>query len=279
MSRQIFHDLVLDLISDPIIQKHHNSNLGPVFYFGKLKEAEIATISINPSHREFVDKNGLLLTGSKKRFETLPSLGRTDWNNLTQAEYDQMTRCFDEYFENNPYRAWFDRLEQIINFSDYSYYKEKIDKGYHRAAHLDLFAIATYPIWRNIIIPQDKEDLMKLGLPALLYLLSVIKSPSLHTIVLNGSTVINWFEKILGVSLPLSEKEFLTISGSRTSVKFYETTISSLKIDTNLRKLLSGCEMTLNEDSVILDRPLRVVAWSCYVQNTFGKVLAGPDRI
>lgn len=47
----------------------------PVVSFGDISRARIATISINPSHREFVDNKGALLAPENKRLIDRESLG------------------------------------------------------------------------------------------------------------------------------------------------------------------------------------------------------------
>src|SRR5688572_4573519 len=50
----------------------------PVLCFGDLLSADVATVGLNPSDREYVDRMGALLTGASQRFETLDSLGAAD---------------------------------------------------------------------------------------------------------------------------------------------------------------------------------------------------------
>ena len=250
--------------TNPLLSSNNfvKNHLGPVLYFGRLKEAKIVTISINPSDREFIDAKGEPLTGPKKRFETLASLGRTNCNGLTQSEYDKIIACCDNYFENNPYTQWFDRLEEIINYSGYSYYDQKVlEEGYDRAAHLDLFCWATQPKWGSLS-KANQNNLMNQGLPVLAELLKATESPNLEEIVLNGQTTIDWFNQKTGNSLPPTSKTFIQLSrkGVPKSVKCYEGTISQI-------------------NGISLGRELKVVGWSCYVQNAFGKVTPGPDKI
>lgn len=46
----------------------------PVIFFGNIDQAKIATISINPSDKEFLNNKKEELVGNLKRFETLTSL-------------------------------------------------------------------------------------------------------------------------------------------------------------------------------------------------------------
>lgn len=276
MNLKTYQNLVLGLLgklSNPALLS--NPDLGPVLYFGRLKEAKIVTVSINPSDNEFLDnRNKKPLTDDEKRFETLASLGRTNWSGLTQNDYDKIIYCCDNYFQINPYRKWFDELEKVINYSNYSYYDQKVSEGYDRAAHIDLFCWATQPKWGNL--PNKKADqdiLMELGLPVLAELLKATESPNLEKIVLNGKTTIDWFNKITNNSLPQTSKTFIQLSrkGVPQSVRCYEGTISQIQ-----RKINNNDS---NNISISLGRDLKVEGWSRYIQRAFGKVIPGPDTI
>lgn len=263
MDLKNYQNLVLGMSSCHVLNSNNfvKNYLGPVLYFGRLREAKIVTISINPSDREFIDAKGEPLIDPKKRFETLASLGKTDWNGLTPSEYDKIVACCDNYFQNNPYTQWFDRLEKIINYSGYSYYDQKVSEEYDRAAHLDLFCWATQPKWGSLL-KADQNNLMNQGLPVLAELLKATESPNLETIVLNGQTTIDWFNQKTGNSLQPTSKIFIRLSrkGVPQSVTCYEGTISQI-------------------NGISLGRELKVVGWSCYVQNAFGTVTPGPNKI
>jgi hypothetical protein len=103
----------------------------PVVAFGECRSARVATLGLNPSRQEFLDQNGRELTGADRRFETLRSLGAT---RLEDAGDSTIRRVFDGccgYFFRNPYRRWFDQLENIIRPLGASYYDGS-------ACHLDL---------------------------------------------------------------------------------------------------------------------------------------------
>ena len=51
----------------------------PVPTFGDLTNPQLATLGINPSYREFVDRSGEQLQGELRRFHTLDSLGLEAW--------------------------------------------------------------------------------------------------------------------------------------------------------------------------------------------------------
>lgn len=80
----------------------------PVVAFGDPERAEVASLGINPSHREFVE-NGVLLCGQHRRLATLESLGATRIDRLTDGQVADVVADCAAYFQRNPYRRWFDR--------------------------------------------------------------------------------------------------------------------------------------------------------------------------
>src|ERR1700675_1585 len=86
----------------------------PVVAFGNVQKAEVATLGLNPSRLEFLDRDGNELTGEERRLETLSSLRESD---LSSASPDAIRRVFEgcnDYFQRRPYRKWFDDLEKTI---------------------------------------------------------------------------------------------------------------------------------------------------------------------
>jgi hypothetical protein len=86
----------------------------PVIAFGDPRTARVATIGINSSAREFLDENGRLLASSARRLATLPSLGAERLDELTDGQAQQVLQECASYFSRNPYRRWFDQLENLI---------------------------------------------------------------------------------------------------------------------------------------------------------------------
>lgn len=82
----------------------------PVVGFGDVLSAKVATLGLNPSRVEFLDRNCVELTEENRRLETLKSLGIDD---LYSASDPVVARAFASchgYFQKNPYRRWFDQL-------------------------------------------------------------------------------------------------------------------------------------------------------------------------
>src|SRR5690348_5636215 len=73
--------ILVSRLNDPIVSENEVIHWGcPVPSFGNLSTAKIATLGLNPSNREFVDKNGRELDGVHRRFHTLNSLGLSKWS-------------------------------------------------------------------------------------------------------------------------------------------------------------------------------------------------------
>ncbi len=113
----------------------------PVVCFGDQRSARVATLGINPSFREFVDSDKRLLTGTKRRLETLESLGA---ERLSELNDEQVRRLLDgcyDYFQHNPL-DWFDALGPVLDQVGASYKARS-------ACHLDLVQWATSKAWKD----------------------------------------------------------------------------------------------------------------------------------
>ena len=93
----------------------------PIPYFGDPSKAEIATVGLNPSNREFVNPNGFELTGSERRFETLTSLGISSWKSAKKDHLYKIYTSCTEYFFKNPYDGWFKSLDKILGKTSFSF--------------------------------------------------------------------------------------------------------------------------------------------------------------
>jgi hypothetical protein len=130
--------------TDPLPNLGIVSNSTPIVFFGNIEKSQVATLGINPSKNEFVDNKNALLSGSQKRFETLTSLGAPNLSSLTDTQAKSVYDACICYFNNNPYKKWFDQLDNhILRKFDVSYYKGS-------ACHLDFVQWATDPIWRHL---------------------------------------------------------------------------------------------------------------------------------
>jgi hypothetical protein len=177
----------------------------PVVAFGDVQKAEVATLGLNPSKLEFLDRDGNELTGADRRLETLSSLEEGD---LSSASPDTIRRVFEgcnAYFQKRPYRKWFDVLEKILRPLEVSYYR---GTAYREAAcHLDLVQWATDPTWRNLG-GALKKNLIEADLAFLQEQLSRIR---IRLLLLNGSGAVNAYTRKFGCEL--TEKVILGMIG------------------------------------------------------------------
>jgi len=163
----------------------------PVLFFGDLFTAHVATVGLNPSDREYVDKQGLELEGAERRFETLTSLHATDRPSLTDEQCDRAIQTMREYYQpGKPIYTWFRPLARVTSAMGFSYAKGEV-------AHLDLAQEATKPTWSRLsqTSPAEFDALRSTDLPFLRWLLE--ESP-LHTVICNGRTVIDEVCRLIG---------------------------------------------------------------------------------
>lgn len=147
----------------------------PVCWFGNLNSDKpiILTMGINPSYKEFIGNRFRGFKGS--------------WS------YTNPQDCIDAYngyFKGQPYSAWFDEQEAIINCKsshakgsraikylsgfkslDASYYDDTVSNvntekpSKYQLVHVDLFPFATNPTWGGLkLTPQFKSLLFNYGL-------------------------------------------------------------------------------------------------------------------
>jgi len=168
----------------------------PVIYFGDYNSAKACTISLNPSDKEFLDKNDKILTGNKERLCSRRKLGKNDGDLLTEEDAEMVLDYCKKYFTKKPYKNWFNKYDYLIKKFGYSYYD-------NTCVHLDLVQWATTPFWdkicENIKLRHLKDDL-----PILEYLLN----KKFKIIFLNGSTVVSNINKYLK-NVNLNEKDVI----------------------------------------------------------------------
>jgi len=110
----------------------------PVVAFGDPSQACVATIALNPSDAEFMDRNGWL-DGPKKRLESLHSLGASHASDLSDEQVAQVLTACNRYFAGNWLKTWFGPLEQVLKESGTGSFLDG------SVCHLDLVQWATRP--------------------------------------------------------------------------------------------------------------------------------------
>ncbi len=163
----------------------------PVLFFGDLFTARIATVGLNPSHREYLDTKGRELTGENRRFETLLSLGATDRRSLTDTQCDRAVSTMRSYYHpGKPVYQWFRPLNNVLAKMGFSY----SDGG---VAHLDLVQEATRPTWSALskVSPTEFSHLKSAGLPFLRWQIEYFP---LRCVLCNGRTVFDAVHGMVG---------------------------------------------------------------------------------
>jgi hypothetical protein len=154
----------------------------PVISFGDFTRAQIATIGINPSTKEFLTggKSPKLIVGKgKKRLEDFESLEINDYGQITSEKADAVWRGCQEYFQRNPYH-WFSHFAPVLSAAGASYADGS-------ATHLDLTQWATRPVWsslsnetRSLLLSEDLD-----------FFIWQNSQPNIKLRLINGRTVLN----------------------------------------------------------------------------------------
>lgn len=153
----------------------------PIPFFGDYKNAQAATISLNPSDKEFLDRSGKFLLANKKRFESLFSLNCQSPSDLApsmiQSAFDH---CFDYFNRKTAYWSWFRHIENVLSQATGNH----LTYGKGTLAHLDLSPWPTNPTWSKLSY-SDQIQLVEHGLPFLKWL---ILNSDAKTFFMNGKT-------------------------------------------------------------------------------------------
>jgi len=88
----------------------------PVLFFGDLLGAEVATVGLNPSDKEYLAADGSMLAGQAQRFATLDSLGASERAGLSDAQCAEAVEWMRDYYEPSKpvYSAWFNGLTRVV---------------------------------------------------------------------------------------------------------------------------------------------------------------------
>ena len=164
----------------------------PVPSFGDLSRSKVASLGLNPSNKEFVNNNGEELNGVNRRFPTLNSLKLKKWSDVDASHLIEISQACRDYFIGNPYDRWFKKLDEIVSGANASFYSST-----NCACHLDLIPFATVQKWTNLT-PAQKKNLINttgdiLGL--------LLRDSPVSILILNGRSVVKYFEEISAISL------------------------------------------------------------------------------
>ena len=189
--KPVLADYVVARLRRPLPAEHVVPGSTPVLSFGNASDAAVATLGLNPSRREFLDRNGRELSGTGCRFETLASLGVPSLASASRSVLHRVVKACNGYFAANPYRRWFDQLEPILQSVCASYYNGS-------ACHLDLVQWATDPVWSKI---PDRAVRDRLLAEDTAFLREQLTTGSFRLLLINGTGVVRPFESMMGISL------------------------------------------------------------------------------
>ena len=175
----------------------------PVVAFGDPRTAWAATLGLNPSKVEFLDRDGRLLADSNRRLETHASLGIGNLASASDAAVAQVLAGCNGYFQRRPYN-WFNKLERVLRHAGASYFDGT-------ACHLDLVQWATEPVWGKLDRPT-REKLLDADLP---FLRQQLAQEHIRLLLLNGMQIVRACARRL--SVPLEE----LVEHRRGRVRFF----------------------------------------------------------
>jgi hypothetical protein len=239
---------LLNKLDDPnIIRSNVMTWAAPIPAFGDISTATIATVGLNPSNREFVDGEGDELVGLQRRFHTLSSLHLARWSEADARHIRQMLDTCTLYFSRNPYDLWFKRLDQVISGTSFSFYGSG-------ACHLDLIPYATSQKWAALS-SSEKALLLDISADALARLLEA--SP-VRALVLNGRSVVRYFEDMTGCHL--QEREMGSWSLKRKDGGF----VRGLAYTGALTEL----------HGLVFEKPMLILGFNHNIQSSYGITMA-----
>lgn len=175
---------LISTLRDRIRVSPHKSSVSaslPVLFFGDALSARVATIGLNPSKFEYLDRSGTILSGRERRFASTISLGALSREELSDDQADRAIEVMRSYYEDGKpvYGSYFRHLENFLAGMGASY-------GGRSAAHLDLVQEPTDPVW-NCLSPSERSALLDRDLPFLIWQLEHL--PRLEAVACAGKTV------------------------------------------------------------------------------------------
>lgn len=217
----------------------------PIPSFGQIFESRVATLGLNPSKREFVDRSGVELDGPDRRFHTLNSLGLECWSDATRSHAGSIWESCSTYFFRNPYDTWFRQLDDIITATNSSYYDRT-----NSACHLDLVPYATECRWTEL---RRREQAVLLA-AAVDSLAILIRHSSIRLLILNGRSVVSNFESLAGI-------------------EFERTNIKEWDLKRSAQPNVMGIGYCGSIDQLLgvpLGRKVRILGFNHNIQSSFG---------
>ncbi|GAB3690130.1 hypothetical protein GCM10027592_07190 [Spirosoma flavus] len=189
-------DYLIERVSR-VIEDNLNITKGstPVPFFGNFNTSKSCTISINPSDNEFIKKSKSGISTFRKRLISRNDLNIKDNEIISMSDCEEVLKSCLNYFQNDPYRLWFDKYNEFLNQFDLSYYKGTV-------VHLDIVQWATTPFWQDLS-NEVKNTLIYQDLP---FLKMVLDDKNFEYIFLNGDTTVNSIKELLNLSFIIQRK-------------------------------------------------------------------------
>ena len=191
MSEPVLANYVVERLRRPPSVPQIVAGSTPVLSFSNPSTATVATLGLNPSRQEFLDKDGRELTGAARRFETLASLGVSSLTSASSEAMQRVVSACNRYFQVNPYRRWFDQFEPILTSVGASYYAGS-------ACHLDLVQWATDPVWGTLKDRGLQDQLLAKDAG---FLRQQLVTGVFRLLLINGTGVSQVFERAFGLTL------------------------------------------------------------------------------
>ncbi|MEW8232255.1 MAG: hypothetical protein AB2745_18180 [Candidatus Thiodiazotropha endolucinida] len=243
--KSTFSSLLIKLSDESLLEADVIPYSSPIPCFGNPLTSTFATLGINPSNREFIDSNGVELTGQKRRFHTLSSLDINSWEEARSTHISKLISSCGNYFKRNPYDIWFNDLELILSRSNATYYGSDPN-----ACHLDLVPYATSNKWSSLTNKQKNILLQHSGDT----LANIVKASPIKYLILNGTSVVKIFEQF-------------------TNTKFTKRINTEWKLHRNNTSYVQGYSYTGEVDSISntkLKKSITIFGFNHNIQSSFG---------
>ncbi|MBL6991565.1 MAG: hypothetical protein ISR65_17400 [Bacteriovoracaceae bacterium] len=173
-------------------EREVRSDTPPVLWFGNLNSGKevVLTLGANPSINEYQrnKSSGQLMMDGYERLRTLKGSESYEQVLNDKKLQDEILDGYNDYFKNNPYKAWFgdtEKVEGVLRGADASYYMNSNKR--FQGVHIDFFPFATKSNYKDIKSIIEK-DLFENGNWSRLLLVDLIKAIKPKFLILIGDT-------------------------------------------------------------------------------------------
>lgn len=185
----------------------------PIVFFGNVEKAVVATLSLNPSNKEF-EHNGPRRIIDRKQLEV------SDSQPLTKEQAEIVYQSLLLYFKNNPYNGWFNPMNNLFKSKGYEYYNDKI-------VHLDISPWATSNKWASLK-SEERKSIIDTSI-----IEQVIVKREIKKLFINGRTAFDVFYTTLSLNnndIRQLSFNYTTQNGKNRSFIIYETEIFGCRV-------------------------------------------------